>query len=245
MIDYNTGKKNRSSFPLSPFPFYINTLLFTILALTTRYYLTLLLEFIFLFFLLALCTMFSNRKKPVSLRAIFSLIPLFIFIISVNSFRGGGEIIFELWHFHIIKQGVYRGFYFSGVVLLLFIMSRFLIMVFDENEILSSVTFFRNRKKNNKDESGNLQLLLIIVYVIKILKFAYEEMKVFFERNRGKLKMRFLEFFIVVFNRAELEYHHFESINLSKVSLKVLDPLVVFIQGIIAVLVLKLKWWGI
>jgi len=181
--------------------------------------------------------------RPVKLKTLFSLIPILFFIISVNSFRGGGEIIFEIWHFSVIKQGIYRGLYFSGVVVLLYLMSRLLVIMFDENEIVSSVIFFRNRKKNGK--SGGMRLLLIIMYVIKILKFAYEEMKVFFKKNEGPVKKRFLEFFVNVFFRAESEYKHLEDICFVSIKSRIGDPVLILVQVAITISVMKLRLWGV
>jgi len=240
MADNNSNRKGGYFFQLSPFPLYINTLHCTVLALLSRYFLTLLLQYIFI---LILYILFSKRIRPVKLKTLFSLIPILFFFISVNSFRGGGEIIFEIWHFNVIKQGIYRGLYFSGVVVLLYLMSRLLVIMFDENEIVSSVIFFRNRKKGCK--YGGVRLLLIIMYVIKILKFAYEEMKVFFKKNEGPVKKRFLEFFVNVFFRAESEYKHLEDICFVSIKSRIGDPVLILVQVAITISVMKLRLWGV
>jgi len=220
---------------ISPYSQCINILVFTIFALLTNYKAIIFVQF---FPITLSIIIFSMKIKNFQIRDIFNIFPLLFFIFVVNSFRGGGEIIVRFGILLLIKQGMVRGLYYSGIIIELFFMSRLLTGSFSEKQLISvlftvnktaSTLFsylfsrkkkFYERKKSllyNLNTHERINIVFVFYYVFLIFNIAYSEFNLFFKRSKMPVKQRTILFFQRVFKKSTLEYKRIDSIDVKTV----------------------------
>ncbi len=127
-------------------------------------------------------------------RKIFAIVPLVLFIIITNFMRGSGEIIFKIGPFFFIKQGLYRGIYFSLFLIELFLFSNVLTAKYGEMGLVLSV-------KSLTRFNGINNFFVMVFYVIQIFKVSYKNLNTFFNFkssrpvDRTHFKERIIRYF--------------------------------------------------
>jgi hypothetical protein len=147
--------------------------------------------------------------KELRLGQSLHLLPVIAFILLLNAFGGGGEVMIRLGPVIILKQGVMRGVYVSAFILELFVMSRVLTASSSRTALLSVFTRI----------AGRGGVLMVLYHILVIFKHTYSEIRVFiprvrrhakrregeegdFDSSRGGLRDRLVLFFERVFDRS-------------------------------------------
>jgi len=208
---------------ISPYSQCTNIVIFALFSLLTDYRAVIAVQFLII---LISILIFRMKIKNFHMQQILSILPILFFIFAVNSFRGGGEIIFRWGPFILIKQGMMRGLYYGGVIVELFIMSKLLTGSFNEKEIISMLftldrvwvrifSFFKSKvsryRENNIEERVNFTFVLY--YVLLIFNISYSELGVFFKKSNLPVKERIIYFFSRVFRKSTIEYQRIESLE--------------------------------
>jgi energy-coupling factor transporter transmembrane protein EcfT len=174
-------------------------------------------------------------------RYLLYLIPLILFIIITNSFRGGGEIILRAGPFLLMKQGVFRGLYYSTMILELYMMSSYLTRSFSEQMLVSTlytigIALQRNRsKEERRGDDVAVQFALMLYYILRLFHGTYAELKVIFDRKGSSrqgysLKRQTIVFVHRVFKTAVEDYARTENMQLIKIVPRVHDLVFVVLQ---------------
>ena len=200
---HNQGFPARGSFSFktTPYSLMLSIPIFILFSLIFRNAFALLLQVIFIVMALLVCG-FSLR----GLR-ILPLIPLLIFIIAVNAFRGGGEILYRAGPFIIMKQGMERGLYYAVFVLELVAMSTMLTRSFSEEQLVSafhSIGRLFSRKSRAKADQFSFSLMLFCI--LRTFHAAYSELRIFFRKNPLSFRQRTLLFVRKLFQQVMRDY---------------------------------------
>lgn len=119
-----------------------------------------------------------------------------------------------------MKQGIIKGFYYSGVIIELFFMSKVLSEGFSSHEILGVLLFFdvrlRERMKQEKRSSADdlSQFFMLLFIIPSMFKSTYNEIKVFFTKNKKPFKEKMILFFHSAFQRSLHVYEEFDSLQI-------------------------------
>jgi energy-coupling factor transporter transmembrane protein EcfT len=155
--------------------------------------------------------------KQVHFHELIPLFPLLLFVFGLNAVRGGGEVIVHYGPLIILKQGLVRGVFFTGVIMEMFLASKVLTAGFSPEELfsalytldgsLSSVGNLFTRQDTGKGKNGSRQyFFLVLYYVLQIFKYIYAEIPRFFRSKHVRLKKRTVQFIHSVYNRSYGEY---------------------------------------
>ncbi len=156
--------------------------------------------------------LFGVRYRGRIFAFLLPLIPIILFILILNSFRGGGEILLRAGPLILMKQGMVRGAYYSLFIVELFFMSRALTDSFSHEEFISAlytidtvvVRLIRKKKDAPGDhENGVVQVLF---YIMRIFYNSYAQIKVFFKKRSLSLRDRTVLFFREAFFRSLDEF---------------------------------------
>jgi len=194
--------RNRFSSKTTPYSVMLSIPIFILFSLIFRNAFTLLLQALFIVMALLVCG-FSLR----GLR-ILPLIPLLLFIVAVNTFRGGGEILYRAGPFIIMKQGVGRGLYYAVFVLELVAMSTMLTRSFSEEQLVSvfrSVGRLFSRKSHEK-AADHFSFTLMLFCILRTFHAAYAELRVFFRKSPLSFRQRTLLFVKKLFQQVMRDY---------------------------------------
>jgi len=198
-------------------------------ALIFRSFLLVSVQGVFIFFVFILtrtCLLLRVRIHP---KEIIPLIPVLLFVFTLNCFRGGGELLFRYGPILLLKQGIIRGSYYVAVIIELFLMSRLLTRAFSSELLLGSLSTldlflfraFRNRKGN---------FFLVLYYVIGIFSHVYAELKIFFRATEQNLKQKTVIFFRSVFEKSLIEFDEGNRAQMMEIRPKRGDFLLVSVQ---------------
>jgi energy-coupling factor transporter transmembrane protein EcfT len=202
--------------------------------------------------LLICMPLFRMRLDGFRTRYFLYLVPLILFIVVTNSFRGGGEIVFRAGPFMLMKQGVLRGLYYTAIILELYVMSNFLTRSFSERILVS--TFYTmgvalkrgTSKEAMKTDGFAVQFALMLYYILKLFHSTYAEMKIIFNRrsysrNNYSLRRKIILFIHTVFTKSVQEYGRAEKMNLIGVVPRTPDILFVLLQTVLLAAALVLN----
>ena len=171
------------------------------------------------------------RLRDLRLTDILPLLPVLLFVFALNCLRGGGQIILRYGPIVILKQGIFRGVYYSAVIIELFLMSRLLTRGFSSEVLLGSLSsideniwriFGRKKKRRNP--------FTILFYVLGIFQITYSELRVFFSRRERGLKKKVVRFFYSVFEKSLKEYETLKQIPVVLIKPKVSDGILIAAQ---------------
>jgi hypothetical protein len=166
-----------------------------------------------------ICASFFLTKRPekIRLRELIPLLPLLLFVFGLNAVRGGGEVIVHYGPLIVLKQGLVRGVFFTGVIVEMFLTSKVLTAGFSQEELfsalytldrsLSSVGNLHTKPGKRKGKNGSQgNFFLVLYYVLQIFKYLYAEIPRFFRSKQLKLKKRTVQFIHSVYDRSYGEY---------------------------------------
>jgi hypothetical protein len=163
--------------------------------------------------------------RDILTRDYLRLVPILVFVFTLNAFRGGGEIIIKAGPFVLLKQGIFRGIYYSAVIIELFVMSRLMSNGFSPDLLISTFytidrhVFKRFLFRKEKPKGDRNSFFLVLYYVLKIFQTVYSELRLFFKAGQGSLKEKTVLFFNTVFSKSLDEYE-----QLNKVSVYTVKP---------------------
>lgn len=117
----------------------------------------------------------------------------------------------------VLKQGLVRGVFFTGVIVEMFLTSKILTAGFSQEELfsalytldrsLSSVGNPHTKPGTRKGKNGSQgNFFLVLYYVLQIFKYLYAEIPRFFRSKQLKLKKRTVQFIHSVYDRSYGEY---------------------------------------
>lgn len=121
---------------ITPLSQLFNTLLFAFYSLLTHSFTTILFQGALVSFSLLF---FRKNVRGVRVRAFIPILPVLVFVFTVNCVRGYGEVMLRLGIFVLVRQGIQRGLYYVLVIVFLFIMSRLLTHGFAQEELFNSL----------------------------------------------------------------------------------------------------------
>jgi hypothetical protein len=234
---------------ITPFSQLFNTLVFAVFALTTFRVSTLFAQGA----VLAVSLLFFKSKlRDFGFGSIIRIIPILLFVFTLNCFRGNGEIVLRLGILVVVKQGIQRGIYYSCVIAELFAMSRLLTRGFGENELVAAfasvmpVAAKRRGRRHAESETARGahtvsfgDFLLVLFHVLKIFRVAYAEMKFFFSpgtwrKGDGRgLRGRIISYFHEVYTKSLEEFENADAQTLGQrrgIKLLPLDYLLIAFQ---------------
>jgi hypothetical protein len=181
-------------------------------------------------FLALSAVFFTVDPKVLRWKRLLSLIPLLLFVILFNAFRGSGEILFRAGPLMFMRQGVWRGVYYAAFVLELWVMSGFL-TGFEELELISALhaigRFWKRKEETGSDDAS---ISFMILSVLKLFHSTYAELRRFFERGSGSLSKRTLLFIAAVFRKAEEGYEQSACVHPQPLRPLIADYLFVTVQ---------------
>jgi hypothetical protein len=201
---------------ITPFSQLVSIVFFIVFALLSESFTTIIVQLIFISISFALL---KGKLSDIFSKDYFRLIPILMFIIVLNAFRGGGEIILKAGPFVLLKQGIFRGLYYAAVVIVLFMMSRLITNGFSPDLLISTFytidrhVFYKFRFKREKPEPDKHSFFIVLYYVLKIFKVVYSELKLFFKSGKGSLKEKTVLFFNTVFKKSLDEYEQFNKVS--------------------------------
>jgi hypothetical protein len=202
---------------------------FAVCALLFPSFLLLALQGAFILFLIAMGRTGVLLKVRLSAKELLPIVPVVGFVFVLNCFRGGGQVMLRWGPVLLIKQGMFRGLYYSGVIIELFLMSRALSRAFSSGQLLSSLSFidavFPKFGKN-----GASRLILVLYHVLGIFSHVYAEMKIFFRGKEWNLRQRTVQFFLKAFDRSLQSYEEGSGADFAVVRPTTADILLVSIQ---------------
>jgi len=149
------------------------------------------------------------------------LFPLLLFVFGLNAVRGGGEVIIHYGPLIVLRQGLARGVFFTGVIVEMFLTSKILTAGFSPEELfsalytldssLSSVNYLFKRKDARRGKNSlRKNFFLILYHVLQIFKYLYAEIPRFFRPKHVSLKKRTVQFIHSVYDRSYGEYERIE-----------------------------------
>jgi uncharacterized membrane protein len=218
--------------PYSPF---INILIFIPYIIITTSYIAIVFQAVFI---PVTTYLFRIQIRDLRLKQLFYLIPVLLFILIFNSFRGGGEIVFRAGPLIVMAQGILRGLFYATFVTELFFMSRVLTKSFNEEELISMLysmnDTFHRRKSKRGDQITRVNeipgFVLILYHILKIFHNTYAELRVFIKGGTGPLREKTLRFIRTVFMKSAGDFVMHSKTNISKMKPRGLDWLHVGLQ---------------
>jgi hypothetical protein len=216
----------------------INLLIFAVFALSTRYYTTIVFQSILIIFSLFIC---RKNLSEFRLRELTPLLPILLFVLIMNCFRGSGEVLMRIGPFMIVRQGLLRGIYYLIVITQLWLISKVLTKGFGEDALLSSLyTIDSIFNKSGKKRS----LFIILFYILRIFRNTYAELKVLLKKrstasaggysnkrsgsSSSSMRERILLFFYSSFERSKEEFESSSKVTVKKQPPVVNDYLYIF-----------------
>jgi energy-coupling factor transporter transmembrane protein EcfT len=151
--------------------------------------------------------------KRLGWRMPLSLMPILLFVILFNAFRGPGSVLFRAGPILIMGQGLLRGLYFMGVVVELWFMSR-LLTSFTEEDLLCTLNSLGRLCRIRREAQDAAGFALMLYYVLKIFHSTYAELRQFL-RGGSSLSQRTLLFINEAFLKAEEIYDRTDHTALS------------------------------
>jgi hypothetical protein len=194
--------EKKLSFTSTPFSLVFAIPLFIVFTLIFRNWLALVMQAAYIVILLLLCG-FSIRGLRV-----LPLIPLLLFIVVVNSFRGGGEILYRAGPFIVMKQGVLRGLFYGVFVTELFVMSSMLTRSFAEEQLVSVFHTLGGpwSRKTVQRHSHQLSFTMMLFSILRAFHGAYANLHIFFKKNTLSFRQRTLLFVQTLFEQVMKDY---------------------------------------
>ncbi len=217
---------------ISPHAQIVNTLIFAASALIVK---NLFVPGIQCILIILSIILFDIRYKGRIFTFLVPLIPIILFILILNSFRGGGEILLRAGPFLLMKQGIIRGAYYSVFIVELFFMSRALTDSFSSNEFISTlytidtVVFRLFRKKQDDDRNYENRIITVLFYIMRIFYNSYSQIAIFFKKG-ASLKDKTVLFFKEAFFRSLYEFESKPENNLHVVAMMPGDILYIILQ---------------
>jgi hypothetical protein len=140
---------------------------------------------------------------------ILPIIPLLLFILVVNAFRGGGEVLLRQGPLIIMRQGVRRGLYYVVFIVELFMMSSMLTHSFSEDQLVSAFHTMGRPFSGRIDRKarGQFNFTLMLFCILSTFHSAYSLLRVFFQKSPLSFKKRTLLFIDTLFRQV---MHDFE-----------------------------------
>ena len=192
-------------------------------------------------FLVLSVVLFTIDPKVLRWKRLLSLLPLLLFIILFNAFRGSGEILFRAGPLVFMRQGAWRGVFYAVFVLELWVMSGFL-TGFEELELVSALhAIGRVWRRKEENRSGDASISFMILSVLRLFHSTYAELRRFFARGSGSLSKRTLLFIAASFQRAEEEYEQSAHIHPLPLRPRPADYLFVTVQTAFVVAAFMMK----
>jgi len=194
---------------ISPHAQLVNTVLFAVAALFMKNMFIPGMQGILIILSILL---FGVRYRGRILTFFLPLIPIIFFILILNAFRGGGEILLHAGPLILMKQGMVRGAYYSLFIVELFFMSRALTDSFSHEEFIStlytidSIVIRLIRKKNDAPDDRENGVVNVLFYTMRIFYNSYAQIKIFFKRRSVSLKEKTVLFFREAFFRSLNEF---------------------------------------
>jgi energy-coupling factor transporter transmembrane protein EcfT len=164
-------------------------------------------------FLVLSIPVFRLEIRGIRWRQVLHLVPILLFVIVFNAFRGGGEIILRAGPVLVMRQGMYRGIYFSAFIVELWIMSALLTRSFPEHELLGTFHAMSFQRRGRRDRSDGGGIALLLYFILRLFHSTYSELRTFFERGSPTLKERTLRFISAAFRHAEMRYVELGSVE--------------------------------
>jgi hypothetical protein len=209
----------------------VNLLIFAVFALSTRYYTTIVFQSIPIILSLFICRKNLNEFR---LRELTPLLPILLFVLIMNCFRGSGEVLMRFGPFVVVRQGLLRGIYYLIVITQLWLISKVLTKGFGEEALLSSLyTIDSVFNKSGKRRS----LFVVLFYILRIFRNTYAELKVLLKKrstapvagflkkrpgsSSSSMRERILLFFYSSFERSKEDLE-----SSSKVTVKKQPPVI-------------------
>jgi len=225
---------------VTPFSQIANIIIFTIFSLSTRFFITPLLQIILIF---TAYYIFKINIKDIHFKYYIPIIPIILFVFIINSFRGSGEIIVKLGPFVVVKQGIQRGYYYSFIIVILFIMSKTFTKGFNAN-VHISVLYSIGKAISNKmlflkrpNANNNKDFLIVVYYIFKLFENTYSELKIFFKMTELSLRNRLICFLYSVFEKSEENYEELRSIEIKPTRPVSSDCVYIFFQISLCILI--------
>ena len=228
----------RFLFKTTPYSLMLSIPIFILFSLIFRNAFTLLLQAFFIVMALLVCG-FSLR----GLRFL-PLIPLLLFIVAVNAFRGGGEILYRAGPLIIMKQGVGRGLYYAVFVLELVAMSTMLTRSFSEEQLVSvfrSIGRLFSRKSHEK-AADHFSFSLMLFCILRTFHTCYAELRIFFRKSPLSFRQRTLLFVQKLFQQVMADYEKTRGFYPETFRPRIGDMAVVIFQVCILVAAVLLVW---
>jgi hypothetical protein len=216
---------------ITPFSLIFSMPIFIASVVVGKSTLTLVIQGLFLL----MCTLIFNLD-PGALRGkrLLSMIPLLLFVVLFNAFRGSGEILLRAGPLMLMRQGLLRGIYYAVFILELWVLSGFL-TGFEELQLISTLSTIGRFLKVRKG-SGREDMSLMLFSVLKLFHGTYVELRQFFARGSGSLAARTLSFVTALFRRAEREFEESGNVNPIPIRPRPADYLFVAIQIVVLVI---------
>ncbi len=217
---------------ISPYAQLANIIIFAASALFVKNFFIPGVQVILIIFSVAL---FGIRYNSRIFTFMFPLTPIIFFILILNSFHGGGEILLRVGPLVLMKQGIMHGIYYSIFILELFFMSRALTDSFPNEEFISTlytidtVFFHLFRKKTDANRNCENGIIIVLFYITKIFYNSYSQVKIFF-KSRASLKDKTVSFFREAFFRSLDEFEREPECKLHIVAMMPGDILYILLQ---------------
>jgi len=198
----------------------INIIIFILFSLLTQYPITPLLQ---LGLILISYYILKIHLRAIKFKEVLPILPILLFVFIINCFRGNGEIAFRFGPFALVKQGIYKGYYYSFVIGILFFMSKILTKAFDYNENISvlysidRVIISRMPFIKSEGSFHNRKLLIVVYYILRIFENTYSELRIFFDESKFSLKQKLILFIYSVFKLSENNYLEMDGLEISTI----------------------------
>ena len=206
-------------------------LLFISFALSTKEFIVLIVQGV----LICISFFLTKCLKRIRPRELIPLFPLLLFVFGLNAVRGGGEVIVHYGPFIVLKQGLVRGAFFTGVIVEIFLTSKILTAGFSPKELFSTLytidrTLSSVRSSRVRKERQRRGFFLVLYYVLQIFKHLYAEIPRFFRSKPLKLKKRTVQFIHRVYERSYEEYEQEKHTHIVKMRISPRDCLYISSQ---------------
>jgi hypothetical protein len=191
---------------ITPLSQLFNTFLFACFALTTFRFSSIVFQTVFV-----LCSLFFFRGRlgKMKVRSVLPVLPVIVFVLAVNCFRGSGEVAARFGVFVLVRQGLTRGVYYACVIFLLFVMSRLLTKGFPQDLLfnaLFTVSRLFGRSKFARGGPGappsETDFLAVLFCVLGMFQVAYAEIRIFFRKGERSLKRKCIAYFYAVYEKS-------------------------------------------
>jgi ABC-type proline/glycine betaine transport system permease subunit len=210
-----SARGNDSLHTVTPISHIVNIILFALFALIMKLFSVVLLQCAIIGVSLFL---HRSRIEAVSVKQTIPILPIVGFVLILNCFRGTGEVLVRFGPFVVVRQGVFRGIYYTAVILQLWIMSKLLTIGFGEEGLVLSLSSVSSAHTGTG-------IVLVLYYILRIFQNTYSELKGIFKGGGKGVRERIIQFFIAAFEKSNNDYDRLSSFSPTGQRLTIADYL--------------------